>query len=216
MRHKVWLVALSAVLGLALGAGLTLILCGQADPEIPSSPSGGTQTGEPTDHERLYTAAVTVARAINTSDYAALGAWTHPERGCLFAPFSTVDRQKNLTFLPAQIAAMGGDTTEYAWGAADQFGQPVTMTPVEFFRDYLQTRDFSEAPGVGFDTVMRVGNAVENVLSEYADCRVVDLYDPGTGKDTSGADWASLKLVFAGGTGELKLVAVVRSVYTEQ
>lgn len=211
--RRIWPIALSAICGIVLGAGLILLL--RPNTAVPVNMHSALGSEEPEGHEQLYTAAVHVAKAIYTSDFAELSAWVHPQRGCLFAPFSTVDRQKCLTFTSSQILAMGSDKTEYAWGVLDASENPL-MTSGEFFRDVLQIRDFSIAPGVGFDTVLRVGNSAENIQSEYPDCRIVDLYYPGAGKDPAGADWASLKLAFAESDGELKLVAVVRSVYTEQ
>lgn len=211
MRRKLLPLIVPALLGLGVGAALTALVYALAGWGGGAPESGQAHAG----NETLYAEARTMARAIYEADFAALSALTHPETGCLFAPFSTVDAGANPVFTPAQVLAMGTDTTEYVWGSAGPADPPVTLTPAGFFRDILQIRDFAAAPCVGFDLVLRSGNAVENVLEEYPSCHVVDLYCPA-GKDPAGTDWASLKLVLADYDGDWKLVAVVRSVYTEQ
>ena len=219
MRGKTLLIGVSAVSGLGVGAALAFLICALGGgPAYPAGPNGGVprEIEIPSENAVVYAAAMTAARAIYEADFAALGALAHPEQGCVFVPYSTVDRGENPVFMPAQIGAMGEDRAEYVWDGPEQSGQPLSMTPAVFFRDILQIRDFSAAPTIGFDMVLRTGNAVENVLEEYPEAHIVDLYCPDPGKDPAGADWASLKLVFEDWDGELKLVAVVRSVYTEQ
>ncbi|MDR1735824.1 MAG: hypothetical protein LBR85_03015 [Oscillospiraceae bacterium] len=212
---------MAGVLGAGFGAGLTALLYPGASgiDAMPSVNVSALPTAAPDRYEntQLYKLALTAASAVYRADFASLSELTHPERGCLFAPFSTVDKTKNQTLMPGQIKAISGSSEEYIWGVSDQTDQPISLTGEGFFREYLQIRDFSAAPAAGFGTVLRTGNAIENVLAEYPEEYMVDLYFPG--ERTEGAvrtDWASLKFVFGEYGDALKLVAIVRSVYTEQ
>ena len=183
----------------------------ESSPESPASRSYASP--ETASHEALYSAALSVAAAVREGDFAALAAWTHKQKGVTFTAFSTVDPQNDPVLSAKELASLSEDLV-HLWGVDPVGGIPIRLTTPEFFATYLQIRDFTTAPSVGFNLVQKKGHTTENVLTAYPEAQVVDLYFPCA--EGIGLTWASLKLAFEDEGGQLQLVGIVRSVYTEQ
>lgn len=187
------------------------------DPKPAPSPSSltpspdGTQAAAPDYHSY----AINVARLIRDRDYAALSDWVSPQDGLYIIPYSTVDFETNLRFTQDDLKGFGGSKTLYIWGVHPGTGKPIEMTAQDFFSSFLGARDFSAPEIIGYNKVVRTGNAVENVSEAFPDAYFVDLFFSSS--DSQIPDWASLKLVFrtdeAGGE---RLIAIIHSANTAQ
>ena len=156
-----------------------------------------------------------VLDAIADRDYTALSKLVHPVRGVTFTPYSTVDPEFDLCFLPDQIADAGSDSTVYGWGFTDGRGSRISMTMEEYFDRYVFDADFRDAPQVSIDQVKASGNALENVADIFSGCRFVEYYFPERDSRKGGLDWCALKLVFAPTEkNEWCLVGLIHSEWT--
>ena len=149
---------------------------------------------------------------IKARDYAALSRAVHPEYGVVFSPYATITLPSKM-FTAAQISAFGSDAASYAWGVLDGSGEPIQMTPNDYFDRFVFDKDFTTAPAVGIDHVVRSGNALENIKETFPDIRFVDFHIPGD-ECTGGMGWSSLRLGFEEYNGELMLTVIVHSEWT--
>ena len=178
-------------------------------------PFSGGGSARPDDTLSQIEMSLLVSAALYEGNYTALSAWVSPEKGLTVVPFSTVDPAASVTFTAAEVRDIPSNKQNYIFGVSPIDDLPIDMVPAEFFQEYMQTRDFSAAPVIGVNRVIKVGNAAENIAEAYPDCVFVDLYYP-PGDPLEGVDWISMKLVLEPIDGIYVLTALVRSVYTQQ
>ncbi|MDD4511325.1 MAG: hypothetical protein PHY23_10535 [Oscillospiraceae bacterium] len=147
-------------------------------------------------------------------DYKGLSDLIHPEKGVLFAPYSTVDPEVNLTFQAKDIAEMAGNHEKYIWGMLDGKGTPIEMTMEEYFKAFVFNVDYTTAPEIGVNQILNTGNSLENVLQVYQDGTTIEFHIPSVHSEMEGMDWCSLKLVFEPYGNTYKIVAMVHSQWT--
>ncbi len=164
-------------------------------------------------NEELAKLAIAVADRIAAADFQGLSEYVHPVYGLVFAPYSTVNLGSNQCFTPQRVAFVARDSTVYVWGVKYGGDEPIQMTAGAYFSRYVYDRDYARAPVMGFDTVLRSGNALENVTSVFPDGQFVDLYFPPTSAEAN--DWRILRMVFEDFEGTMKLSALIHCEYTD-
>ena len=148
--------------------------------------------------------------AVAERDYAAISDVAHADFGIIFAPYSTVNLTTDRCFTASQIEKFGKDRQKYIWGVHNTSGEPIELTPNEYFDDFVFDADFTKCENFGIDEILRSGNALENTTEVFPEARFVDCYMPGEGEE----DWKSLRLVFEEKDGLLFLTAIIHSEYT--
>lgn len=226
--------ALLCLLALLIGAaaGLTLNLSAlkgegllKSEGGIPleappqgSPVEGPAQTANDTEPQQgnaaLLMAGEQVLDALQSDNVEALAALVDTERGVTFTPYSTVDSQNDLTFLPDQLVGAATSGTQYAWGYTSGKGDAIRLTLPEYMKSYVYNAEYSSAPMIGVDHVIASGNSLENVATAYPDAHFVEYYFPGRTPAAAGLDWCALKLVFAQDGGSWKLVGIIHSEWT--
>lgn len=166
------------------------------------------------DNIPLLDATAQVLLALKEEDYTTLSTLVHPDYGVTFTPYSSVDFDVDLTLTPQQIKAAADDTTLYKWGFADGSGASISLTIADYFSTYVYDADYAQATQLAVDKVLISGNALENVTEAYLNCRFVEMSFPSRDPQYSGADWCSLKLVFAPGDNDWYLVGVIHGQWT--
>lgn len=164
--------------------------------------------------------AVLLARAEEALDamadenFEALSQIVHPINGVTFTPYSTVEPESDLCFLPAQIMSAKDDKTLYLWGFTDGKGDHISLTIRDYFKRYVYNADYRNAPERAVDQVITQSNALENVADVFQDCRFVEYHFPGVDPEKKQFDWCSLKLVFAPYEEQWYLVGLIHSEWT--
>ena len=203
------------LLGIALGVGGCLLVSflsgGGANRRSAPEPVSVVSTDLKNDE--LAKLASAVAECIANRDYEGLSSYVHPVYGLVFAPYSTLNLGSNQCFTPQRVAITGRDSSVYIWGVKYGSDEPIQMTAAQYFAEYVYDRDYAHAPVMGFNTVLRSGNALENVAATFPDGQFVDLYFPATSKEAN--DWRILRMVFEDCEGEMKLSALIHSEYTD-
>jgi hypothetical protein len=151
---------------------------------------------------------------IKADNYDALSQVVHPEYGVVFSPYATINLTSNKCFTASQVAGFSKDQNQYVWGKYDGKGDPIELTPVEYFKAFVFDKDFTLASEIGVDTIIKSGNSLENIKEIFPDARFVDFHFPGTDQDSGGLDWRSVRLCFEEYKGELKLTAIIHSEWT--
>ena len=164
----------------------------------------------------LTALAYRVLENIKAGDYDALSKEAHPEYGVVFSPCATITLLTNRYFRPEQIASFGNDPNVYVWGVRSSSGEPIEMTPTDYFAKYVFDKDYTEASIVGVNHIVRSGNALENIADVFVNVQFVDFHMTGGDKDSAdGLSWSSLRLGFEEYEGELRLVVIVHSAWSE-
>lgn len=220
MKRTQFIQLLLLVSGAIIGGGICFLVMILIPSENTSGAYGNVrafsdETDSASDNLTQIKIASDIARALYEGDYKSLSVWVSPGRGVTVVPFSTVDFSQNITFTAAEIRELETNKNSYIFGIDPQNDKPITLTAAEFFRTYMQVSDFSAAPMIGINRIIRKGNAVENVAEIYSDCVFIDLYYPPS-DPAAGVDWISMKVVLEPGEGSYALVALVRGVYTSQ
>lgn len=139
--------------------------------------------------------------------------YVHPEKGLLFSPYVYVE-ENAVTFKKDQVENFLNDEKEYMWGNEDGSGNPIELTPADYYDKYVYDASFDEEDEVVFDPKEARGNMIRNVKDIFPDAHVVEYYVRGT-EEYDNMDWKALNLAFEQDeSGEWKLVAIVHDQWT--
>jgi LysM repeat protein len=150
---------------------------------------------------------------LRNRDFNQLSKFAHPVKGVRFSPYSTVNPKYDLIFYQSQISKFNIDNKEYIWGAYDGSGEPIKLSPKEYFNSFVYDKDFAHLGTISYDKVQRTGNTIENQFKIYPNSTIVEYYFPGTTKNTN-FDWSSLRLVFENYNGKWYLVGIIHNQWT--
>ena len=160
----------------------------------------------------LTATAYEVLDCIKAGDFAQLARFVHPELGVMFSPNATVTPSANKRFSAEEIAAFGGDTNIYVWGVYSAGGEPIEMTPAEYFTRFVFCKDYTTAPYLGVNSIVRSGNALENITEVFPNIQYIDFHMPGGGHSPiDDTEWSSLRLGFEELDGRLWLTVITHS-----
>ena len=178
---------------------------------------GGAQvipvTAEEPENAEMTMLAYSVLDYIKNDDFISLSQVVHPDFGVVFSPYATINLSTNRRFSAEEIAIMDTDTHVYVWGVYNGSGEPITLTPAEYFEKFVPAVDYIKASVIGINQVVRSGNALENMVDVFPNVKFVDFHFPG-GESIEDLDWSSLRLGFEEHDGNLYLIAVVYSTWT--
>ena len=164
--------------------------------------------------------AQSVATLLKNEDWRALGALVHPMQGVTFSPYAFVDTSNAVKLGIGDVKALGMDDTVRTWGNYDGSGEPIICTFAEYYDRFIMSHDFSQAPQIGVNTLIKTGNTESNLYVFGNGGAYIEFHFPQTPFDEdalssfAGHDWASLRLVFAEYENELYLVGIVHDEWT--
>ncbi len=205
-----------AAVGVIIGIGLSLaaFTFGWVPaPKVKGEKILTTDVKPPVTNARLVEMAYDILEAIKERDFKKLAGFVHPEYGVVFSPYATINLVTNKCFTAAQVEAFPQDDTKYVWGLFDGSGEPIEMTPAQYFDRFVMDKDFTKADLIGIDRIIRSGNALENIDEVFPNARYVDFHIEGSPEHT-GLDWGSLRLGFEDYNGELRLTIILHSEWT--
>lgn len=203
------------IIGIAIGAGAYYITDnilldngrGSSGAQISTfTASPGADAG----NKELTSMAQQIAECLKEKDYKTLSGIVHPEYGLVFSPYATINLSSNQYFMPSQVAAFADDTTIYVWGIYDGTGAPIEMTPAEYFEKFVFNLDYTSAPVIGINYIVKSGNSLENVTEVFPGAQYVDLHFPESYLDGA-VYWSTLRLVFEYYNDDLMLTAIIHS-----
>ena len=203
---------LSALFGIVLGICCLLVIL-NISPSARDNFIVGSEAEEVTEKSVssvLTEKSLEIAECMKNGDFNALAEYVHKDYGVYVSPGATVVLSSNKLFKANDVAKFGSEKATYVWGIESDLGSPIEMTAKDFFADYLFDADYTEPTLIGINTVVKSGNALDNVVSAFPDGKFVDLYFNGT-KEMEFGDWSILRLVFEECEGEYMLVAIIHS-----
>jgi hypothetical protein len=187
----------------------TLISCRNGDSqERRASSDGRSDSG-------VLQVAKQVVEAFKSQDGKKLGSLAHPEKGVRFSPSAYVDIASDVVFSRAQIETFWTDERIYTWGLADGTGDPINMTPSQYCRKYIMSRDFLSASSINVNSDRAAGNTSNNAALVYPNGTRVEYYIVPTIRDgIPELNWAALRLVFERSGDSWFLIAVIHDEWT--
>ncbi|MCA0987684.1 hypothetical protein [Guptibacillus algicola] len=188
-----------------------LVACNanQPPPTVEEKPVEAKKPQETNVMEQSYYA----LSAIKNGDMNELAAVVHPNKGVLFSPYMTVDKNRAQVFMKGQLEMILDSDKQYEWGVSAGKGDPIRLTPREYFDQYVYDVDFLETDFVTLDAMYKQTNSVENIQQAFPESTYVEYFVPGS-EEFDGLDWKSLKLVFMDYEGEPHLVGIIHDQWT--
>ena len=212
---KASLYTLFILIGIIIGIVISNVLYVTTGYSLFSRGANQQTSAADISNAELTALAYTALEYISEGNYQALSRITHPEFGVVFSPYATVALSTNKCFQANQIASFGSDSTNYVWGVQEGSGEPIEMTPGDYFAKYILIKDYLNAPVIGINRIVKSGNALENITEVFPEVKFVDFHVPGGDKDsTEDFDWSSLRLGFEEYDGKLWLTVILNSKWT--
>ena len=174
---------------------------------------GGAQRpatiAEEPENAEMTSLAFSILGYIRDDDFASLSQVVHPEYGVIISPYATVNLSTNQRFSADEIAALGTNTHTYMWGVYNGSGEPITLTPTEYFSKFIPAAEFLGDTIVGINQIVKRGNALDNITDEFPNVKFIDFHLPG-----DDLDWSSLRFGFEEYEGSLRLTVIVYNMWT--
>lgn len=153
-----------------------------------------------------------VIESIKNKDIKNLSEYVHPKKGVLFSPYSFIRPEENIILTKKNIVKTYDENEKLTWGAYDDTGDKIFLTFDEYYNKFIYDADFiNSVPN--YDSIMGIGNSIENTNKYFPDTRTVEYYVYGT-KTYSGMDWKSLRLVYEQHKEKYYLVAIIHNQWT--
>lgn len=158
--------------------------------------------------------AAELINAISDKDFEKVSEFVHPEKGVRFTPYTNVSVDKDVVLSQEEVKNFFNDKTKYIWGNYDGRGDEISLTPGEYYAEFIYSEDFKNAEAIGYNEVLSSGNMAENQFEVYQNAIIVEYYFPGFNPDFGGADWKSLRLVFEEYEGTWRLTGIIHNQWT--
>ncbi len=155
-----------------------------------------------------------VIELIRDQDFATLSTYVHPSNGLRFTPYPFINLGTDLIMSTAQVSAFGTDPTVYNWGNLDGSGDPINLTPMDYYNMFVYNADFATPEMMSWNAPIGSGNMINNLPSIYPTADYVEFYFSGFNPAYSGMDWTGLTLVFEQVGPTWYLVGVVHGQWT--
>ncbi|MBU9713996.1 hypothetical protein [Evansella tamaricis] len=143
---------------------------------------------------------------LENKDFETISTYIHPERGVRFSPYAYVNEDEHNQLTVDQIESFMNDSEVYQWGYQDGSGEPIELTPADYYSDYLFIRDFTEAEEINYNELTQRGNTLHNADEVYSDANLIEYFVPASEDEL---DWASLILAFEEHEDDWVLVGVI-------
>lgn len=162
----------------------------------------------------VMAASLEVLDAMRTGDFVTLSTYIDPMNPVKFSPFQNLHIPSMFFLTDAQVAILPTLPTPYPWGTHPASGDIITLTPLDYFNQYVYDEDYYLAPIVGMNNIVSSGNMINNIESTFPTADYVEFLYPGFDPSYNGLDWSSITLVFTTDSGMPMLIAIVHGEYT--
>lgn len=154
-----------------------------------------------------------VLQNFESENYRALAEWVSKE-GVRFSAYAFIDTTNDMVLSADKIKTAASSTEKLNWGSFDGSGDPIEMTMVDYFADFVTDAAFAKSDEITVNKVSQRGTTNNNIEEAYPGCDVVDFFIKGENPDFDGMDWKALRLIFKTTEGKTWLVGVVHDEWT--
>ncbi|HSI68374.1 MAG TPA: S-layer homology domain-containing protein [Planococcus sp. (in: firmicutes)] len=149
---------------------------------------------------------------LQSQNFENVAAYASRGKGVTFCPYSggCIDHG-GVTFTREQLRGFMAIPQDYLWGYADGTGDPINLTPAEYYDEFLMDAPYEIKEGYGRTVQYPTRDFIRQL---YPKGMVVEFYYPGT-EQYDGMDWQNLNMVFERNRrGEWILVAIINDRWT--
>jgi len=136
------------------------------------------------------------------------------EDGVIFSPYGYIDLPNCKRLTADDFINIAQKNDILLWGQYDGTGEPIRLSVNDYIKKFIYNADYLDAEAVGFDKIIKQGNAINNLSDIFPQHHYVDYHFSGFDPKFKGMDWSSLRLVFEKQNGEYFLVAVIHDQWT--
>ncbi len=164
----------------------------------------------------LLTCTKHIVTYFKNRNYDSLIKFLDTKKGLLFSPYTFIDTSKYHTITSSDMYQWMDSKKQpkINWGVADASGDPISLTPNEYVKKYVNDVDFLKADSIVTNRFIGSGTMQNNILDIYPDCVFTESFYKGSKKNTENLDWRSLRLIFEKSDGQYYLIAVVHDEWT--
>lgn len=135
-----------------------------------------------------------VLRALKEKDMSTLSEYVHPSKGIRFSTYGYVE-DDDIVFSKDKIREFFKDSNIYHWGEYDGIGDPIKLTPAEYYDKFIYDFDFlNKATQIGVNETIGTGCTIANHQEYYENSQFVEYHFKGT-EEYGGMDWLSLRII---------------------
>lgn len=203
MKLKKWTYLTIFVMSIIILTGCAPAAVAPPAPAPSALPSGS-----------LIQSALDVVVILKNQDMTGLSTFVDPVKGIRFTPYAYIDTATNLVFTSAQISTLLTDTNTHLWGSYDGTGDPIQLTPQNYYDKFVYDVDFASPNLIGNNVIIGTGNTTNNMVQAYPGASYVEFHFTGFDPQYAGMDWKSLRLVFEKTGGIWYLVGIVHDQWT--
>lgn len=159
-------------------------------------------------------AANNILKLLKYKDMYQLSFHINQEKGLRLTPYSYVDTENDVIIRQDEIPSMLEDDSKHIFGVYDGTGEPIELTMRDYYDKFIYDKDFIEAPITGENSVIAMGNSINNIQEVYPDAFFKEYHFPGFDPQYGGLDWESLILVLEKTDSGYDLVGIVHASWT--
>lgn len=134
--------------------------------------------------------------------------------GVLFSPYAHIDATNAKKLMPEDFLMAINKKWILTWGSYDGTGEPIKLSVENYLNKFAYNADYLNAEAVGFNEIIKKGNAPSNLQSIFPNTKFVDYHFSGFDQKLNGMDWTSLRLVFEKQNNDYFLVAIIHDQWT--
>ena len=163
--------------------------------------------------EDLIQDAKMIVKHFKNKEFSQLAEYVGPQ-GLRFSAYAFIDTSKDVVMSAPQIRNIATSSEKLLWGEYDGSGEPIKMTIVQYFADFVIDADFLKKGEITINEFSQRGNTTNNIKEAYPGCKWVEFFIKGEDPKYDGMDWKALRLVFRQVEGKAVLVGVVHDEWT--
>ncbi|RYG05893.1 MAG: hypothetical protein EOO07_29615 [Chitinophagaceae bacterium] len=134
--------------------------------------------------------------------------------GVLFSPYAHIDTTNAKKLMPEDFLMAINKKWILTWGSYDGTGEPIKLSIENYLNKFAYNADYLNAEAVGFNEIIKKGNASSNLQNLYPNTQFIDYHFSGFDQKLNGMDWSSLRLVFEKQNNDYFLVAIIHDQWT--
>ena len=142
--------------------------------------------------------------------------YVHSTAGVRFSPYGYIDTVRDQVFTRQALEQQlnSKDSLIQYWGAYDGSGDSINLTLPAYLGKFVYDVDFLNAEHTSVDSIMGMGNSLNNLAVVYKGDRFTESHFPGFDPKYSGMDWRSLRLVYRKENSTFYLVGIIHDQWT--
>ena len=155
----------------------------------------------------------TALSAIKLYRFDQLSEIIHPDLCLRFSPYAYLN-SSNQVFCSSEIGLAASSEDILLWGRYDGSGNPINLSFMEYYNDFVYDQDYFHSAVIGFNTTVSSGNSLNNIQEVFPGGMMIEYYFPGFDPQYGGLDWRSLRLVFVQHGTDWYLAALIHGEWT--